>query len=187
MEQSKPGDDLTESQKVYTESNFDLIDQYTESFRDGVLKLDSPEFQVIRNKVRLYTRHIAEKFSINQKDVCKFAFGYKERVHLINGIFTSRSDDHLYFLTDGHRIKIGRTNNSSRRINDLQICSPRKLQFIKVFHYRGDYERKIHEFFKSIRLNGEWFVDDGQIRFYIRLLFRNNPDLSNQALFYGEY
>jgi len=179
--------ELTESQKIFCNENFELINQYKEAFQRGVISVGTENFEHYRNKVILYSNIISNKFNIKIDQVCRFAFGYQEQTHLLQGVFTKRSEDHLYFITNGRHIKIGRTNNPARRIVDLQVSSPDKLQYIKVFHYRGDYEFRIHAIFKSIRLKGEWFKDDGQIRSYIRLLFLNNPDLSHEALFYGEY
>ena len=185
---SKGGVELTESQK-YSEEHFDLINGYIEAFKIGTLSFNGSfdsDYTKNRNQVLLISGQIQHIFGLNSDEVCKFAFSYHEQTYLRMGIFTARSEDHLYFLTDGNTIKIGRTGNPKERLSSLQVSNSNKLRFIKIFHNRGDYEFLIHAIFYELRLNGEWFKDDGQIRSYIRLLFRNNEDLSNEPLFYGK-
>jgi len=173
----------------YSEENFDLINAYIDAFRVGTLSFNGSfdhDFNLKRQNVFYIRDQIAEKFEVNPDQVCRFAFSYHDETYLRMGILTSRSDDNLYFLTDGKTIKIGRTGNPKERLSTLQSSNPKKLKFIKIFSKRGSYEFKVHDLFKDIRLNGEWFKDDGQIRQFISLLSRNSEDLSNESLFHGE-
>ena len=62
-------------------------------------------------------------------------------------------------------IKIGKSNNVKRRMNELSTQSGCKLELLHVLD--EDVELELHAKFKHIRHHGEWFYDDGQIREFI--------------------
>ncbi len=65
----------------------------------------------------------------------------------------------VYFISDGHYIKIGHTENLERRLMAIQNGNPNRISIIrKIFCEKPAYvEKMYHELFKSFRINGEWF------------------------------
>lgn len=172
-------DGLTEKQKIFNESNFPLIQLYLDGFIAGVnafCESDQNGFQIHKRTVITTTAEIAQKFNLKTEDVCRFANEYHELTHLINGIFTRKEDDHLYFIKGGDFIKIGRTRDPKTRLGSLQVASTERLEYIKIFKYRGCYEFKIHDIFDYLRVRGEWFEDHSDIRDFILLLSQKNSE-----------
>jgi predicted GIY-YIG superfamily endonuclease len=60
--------------------------------------------------------------------------------------------------------KIGVTKNLSKRLSALQTSSPVKLVVVKQFNTNYGYklEKNLHSFFRSNKLEGEWFRLDIQ-------------------------
>lgn len=56
-------------------------------------------------------------------------------------------------------IKVGRSNNISQRINELQTGNPYRIKLILEAPNRGVDERKLHDIMVQyrIRSDGEWF------------------------------
>lgn len=72
--------------------------------------------------------------------------------------FPSRS--YLYLITDGENIKIGVSNNPTKRLASLQIGSSRRLKIIhEVMFNKCPYplEKALHRVFKPKWVSGEWF------------------------------
>lgn len=70
----------------------------------------------------------------------------------------------IYFISDGNgHIKIGKTNNVGRRLNELQTAQAntlRLLQFIKApTKDLDDIEKTHHQMFRHCKLKGEWFEE----------------------------
>jgi hypothetical protein len=173
--------ELTEKQKIYNESNFPLIRLYLDSFMAGAQSFcdeDQAGFKAHTAILRKAAASISQQFNIEMDSVCRFANSYQEQTFLLNGIFTRKEYDHLYFIKGGNFIKIGRTGNPKIRLGTLQVSSVDKLEYIKIFNYRGCYEFKIHDIFDYLRVKGEWFKDHPDIRGYINLLSSRNSDLS---------
>ncbi len=63
----------------------------------------------------------------------------------------------LYIITDGDNVKIGRANNSYKRVESLQSGNPRQIWLTDVFRDKGHEESKLHKQLKPFRLRGEWF------------------------------
>lgn len=175
------------NKSVYSTEHFPLITLYIDLFKKTTFSYGSNEFFNLREELLLTRDLIIDRFDgLNEETVCRFAFEYHEKTYLLNGIFTNQSDDYLYFIKGGNFIKIGRSNDPKERIQQLQVSSPERLIFIKTFYNRGLYEFPIHNIFKSIRVQGEWFNDCKKLRNYIELLTINNPELRNKMLFYGK-
>lgn len=70
----------------------------------------------------------------------------------------------VYFISyeDGP-IKIGRAVNVIERMRSLQTGLPHKLEVLGVLEGGHDLERKFHQEFAAIRLQGEWFKRDPEL------------------------
>mgnify|MGYP003655042225 CR=1 FL=1 len=71
---------------------------------------------------------------------------------------------YIVFSPASRLIKIGRAINPPRRIAAIGTQSGCRLEVIKLID--RDIEAQLHKQFKEIRVYGEWFKDDGQIRAY---------------------
>lgn len=74
-------------------------------------------------------------------------------------------DELIYFIRKGKTgpIKIGRTSDIENRLKGLQTGSELKLNLIKTIPGNPKLEAYLHEKFKSIRLEGEWFSPDNNL------------------------
>ena len=81
-------------------------------------------------------------------------------------------DELIYFIRKGETgsIKIGRTSDVENRLNGLQTGSDIKLNLIKTIPGNPKLEAYLHEKFKSIRLEGEWFSPDNNLLELIKLI-----------------
>lgn len=57
----------------------------------------------------------------------------------------------------GTLVKIGRSNDVSRRLADIQLMSPAKLTVLWRTEGGKDLETALHHWFKMFRSHGEWF------------------------------
>lgn len=60
-----------------------------------------------------------------------------------------------YFVSDGPRVKIGKTKNFNQRFASLQSAQGIPLQVLLLLE--GDLEKPLHEQFAVHRIRGEWF------------------------------
>lgn len=77
----------------------------------------------------------------------------------------------IYFIQSelGGPIKIGSSNNSDRRLLQLQYFNPFKLVILKVLENKGyRLESDLHIKFKHIRLRGEWFQPEQALLDFIK-------------------
>ena len=71
----------------------------------------------------------------------------------------------VYFITDGHgHIKIGKADDTSQRIKELQTGNPYKLSFLLTVILPSveeafDLEQELHSIFDDYRMEGEWFEE----------------------------
>jgi hypothetical protein len=63
----------------------------------------------------------------------------------------------IYFISNSHHIKIGVTENITKRLSQLQTGSSEKLEVL--FTIEGSYieESILHKHFQSNKIRGEWF------------------------------
>ena len=177
--------ELTDKQKIFCRENYELIDRFTESLISGCqayCDVDEPGFEIFRSIGRRACGEIREKFNIHNDDVSMFTASYRDKTEFINGVFLRKESDHLYFIQGKDSIKIGRSNDVLRRLSQLQVSSPTKLEIIRVFYGRGCYEFTAHWAFQHIRINGEWFHDTPEIRNFIELLSQNSEIAANYGL-----
>ena len=62
----------------------------------------------------------------------------------------------IYFIKQGQYVKIGYTENLSRRVKELQTASPQPLKVLLTIPGSRETEKALHSFFSSKRVNGEW-------------------------------
>jgi hypothetical protein len=74
----------------------------------------------------------------------------------------------IYFVRVGDKVKIGFTNDVHRRLSELQVSSPVKLEPLLILRGSAVMERALHRKFKAQRLNREWFRLDGPLAAFIR-------------------
>lgn len=68
----------------------------------------------------------------------------------------------VYFITDGHYVKIGVASDLGKRLAQLQTGNPNKLSVKCVIEFGSKskaqyYENKLHKYFESKHQLGEWF------------------------------
>ena len=77
----------------------------------------------------------------------------------------------VYFAASwpGNRIKIGKTKYGllHDRISDLQCGNPYELRLL--FFVPGEYQLEtwLHRRFQHLRIRGEWFINRGDLRYFI--------------------
>ena len=65
----------------------------------------------------------------------------------------------VYLIKAGMHVKIGSTKELKKRLSQLQIGNPHKLEVLKTWETKNeaDWEKKLHDIFISRRVSGEWF------------------------------
>lgn len=84
---------------------------------------------------------------------------------------------HVYFVTDGEAIKIGRANNVAQRVRYLQGSHSRPLTLLASAFGHRSLESELHRCFKPLRLNREWFRRDLRLMAFIDRL-ANGADVN---------
>lgn len=79
------------------------------------------------------------------------------------------SEDHLYLITDGRGVKIGRSKNPQKRLKELKTANPSKMEIVCVIRNKGFLEKTLHRCFDDIRLEGEWFETSARIAKFMAL------------------
>jgi hypothetical protein len=92
----------------------------------------------------------------------------------------------IYFIKSGNKhIKIGYSKEPTDRKKSLQTGSPLKLQVQATM--QGDFKTELglHEMFKHLHVNGEWFKYTDELKWFIRVV-KKNPELNNIKSLYME-
>lgn len=165
---------IKQKREVFHEKNTHLIDKYIEYFKAGIDKFKTPEFEYFQSLVISARIEIEKAFDLSACEVCKFCFTYRHKMDICNGVLTSKSTDHLYFIEAGDFIKIGRSGDTKQRIRSLQVSSAEKLKYKAIIFNKGVYESKIHTLFDYLRVSGEWFKKHKDIYEYIDLILAKN-------------
>ena len=82
--------------------------------------------------------------------------------------------EHVYCIGDGQgHVKIGRTNNLHKRLQQLQHANPNQLAVYHSFAFLyprevAKAERAAHEAAKAFRIRGEWFYEDDALEIFVR-------------------
>lgn len=93
---------------------------------------------------------------------------YKEKIEAIRRLNHEAVDDEadsLYLIHDTvqNALKIGRSRNPQARLAQLQTANCNRLSMLYSIKGMGYLEKELHQMFGKIRLNGEWFENDGSI------------------------
>lgn len=86
------------------------------------------------------------------------------------GVLPAANDNvpsHVYFITDGEAIKIGKANNPRARLSSLQTSHHKPLYIIAAIPGDEMLERQLHRTFGEFRIRGEWFKDCAEIRAFV--------------------
>jgi DNA-binding XRE family transcriptional regulator len=80
----------------------------------------------------------------------------------------------IYFIKNTDFVKIGYTDDIYRRLSQLQVSSPKKLELLGLVEGTFEDEKKYHKKFNEFYSHGEWFYYSQKLDDYISLL---NKDL----------
>ena len=70
-----------------------------------------------------------------------------------------RSEDDLYFCSCGDKwIKIGRSKDSTGRVNSFRGANAEPVEIIAVIPGAGHLEKAMHLLFSDLHVRGEWFL-----------------------------
>ena len=73
----------------------------------------------------------------------------------------------IYLISHENQfLKIGYTKNINKRLSQLQVSSPVKLEVLHLIDGDVTIEKKLHVLFKDLRTSGEWFKFDSSILEY---------------------
>ena len=73
----------------------------------------------------------------------------------------------IYLISyDNQFLKIGYTKNINKRLCQLQVSSPVKLEVLHLIDGNTILEKELHVLFKDLRTSGEWFSFDNSILEY---------------------
>jgi hypothetical protein len=81
----------------------------------------------------------------------------------------------VYFITDGDLIKIGFSAAPKVRIKDIKSPTGKPLSLIGSVTAHPYDERIIHKRFTHLRVTGEWFEPDDELRAFIEAVRRRKP------------
>ncbi|BAZ02925.1 hypothetical protein NIES37_69380 (plasmid) [Tolypothrix tenuis PCC 7101] len=93
-------------------------------------------------------------------------------ISLSGNIKLNQAFVYFIFNSDSYAIKIGRDSNVEKRLQSLQTSSPVTLEILKVLPMESlkkaqEVEAYLHKRFGHLRMSGEWFRADPQLRDYI--------------------
>lgn len=63
----------------------------------------------------------------------------------------------IYIISDGHRVKLGKSKDPTRRVKQLQTGSGVRLRLLACYHLPDVYERRLHGILRDCKTKGEWF------------------------------
>jgi hypothetical protein len=85
----------------------------------------------------------------------------------------------IYFAkVDKKFIKIGTSYDVSGRMKSLQTANPFPLKVEAILEGSFQTENGLHELFKHLRYNGEWFRLTDELKWFIRAI-QENPKEGN--------
>lgn len=157
METHDPRSDLS-TLKIYPQ---DEVSKYfrNEKERDFMEQLLGKFYKTkdLRDKMSLLLEPLLRYNLKNLTEAGGYMFYFTHLWDFYNHILSSSFTDHLYLITDGKYIKIGKSKDVERRLGELQVTSPYELKILEVVPHRGCYEYILHQYFKKLNVRGEWF------------------------------
>ena len=78
----------------------------------------------------------------------------------------------VYFIQaiDGGPVKIGRAQDVTARLSELQTASAKKLHVVAKVVGPTELEKKFHKMLKEHRIRGEWFQPSGGVAVLIKII-----------------
>ena len=73
----------------------------------------------------------------------------------------------IYFLLSNNKIKIGYSDNPSKRIPAIQTASPDPISVLLIIEGGYEKESALHKSFKAFKSSGEWFYYSDEIKKYV--------------------
>lgn len=72
---------------------------------------------------------------------------------------TMPSNDYLYLMVNSekNRVKIGRSKDVKRRLNQIQALFDSEIKVLYKIERKGGTEKHVHELFKTLNIENEWF------------------------------
>lgn len=86
------------------------------------------------------------------------------------------SQGFVYAVADGEgRVKIGWSRNPIRRLAQIAIACPRKVELLGYVQATRDQEAEVHTLLSRWRLGGEWFALVGPVIAFVEMLPKPRP------------
>ena len=109
------------------------------------------------------------------KYICKY----------LAGLIWNREPGRVYFITNGKYVKTGYTQNVEKRLAALQTAHHLALRVYAVIENTIPLdERRLHEPFSSLRVNGEWFRFTRSIKAFVEPRQKRDAALEERAMIY---
>ncbi len=143
--------------------------------------------QHLKENPNFSSSRIAKELGVSDKTVEKYRMDSNLRTGLdgrtcsyaIRKTINNPLEVDLYFIEGGGLIKIGKTDDISRRLRELQFMSPVPLKLKAFFPGFGKYEHSIHGTLYRYRKHGEWFEPAPQVLAMIERLNTEKEKLNN--------
>lgn len=148
-------DEFLKSKRQVIKDKFALIKYCKKKLNDkGIRYIDGKPFSMCKHKV-IIAKYNEVLNSIALED-------YQEYLRI------KKDKENAYVYVIGNKemniCKIGFTNNIFKRIIAIQTGCPFKLEIFCVVEGSVQTEKKLHEKYKDLRMNGEWFRYEGKLK-----------------------
>ena len=90
----------------------------------------------------------------------------------------------VYFAKSGNHVKIGVTNDITKRLSQLQNGTVNKIEVLLTLHGSANDEKAYHNEFKHLRIRGEWFNYTDELKKYIDSM-NKLPKIGEHASFWA--
>jgi len=124
------------------------------------------EHKITDNKSLKALREKLEQAKLEAASNLPEYYHYKNNLDLV-------SKDNMYFLFHNGFVKIGRSKDVQKRLNQLKT-SLSCAYSVYVFECKGDLERKYHHVFSEYKQTREWFFADNRIKEFIKRMYNEN-------------
>ncbi len=145
--------DLGGHQKAY------LVEVYTV---EGLFWARSPEEDpVFASAPNAYWQCLTGPGRVLRVDRVKYQPGYVPLGH---------RDGHVYYIAQGSHVKVGWTQDVDRRLGELQVGAPERLELLATEPGTQELEKDRHRQFEPLRVSGEWFRHEGALKEHLASL-----------------
>jgi len=81
----------------------------------------------------------------------------------------------IYFIESGDEVKIGRSVDVERRIEELQVGNSNKLKLLYTINNVDEsFETFLHSVCERFKVRGEWFKKKDVLEFLLKHPYYNN-------------